>query len=242
MKNIEVDPDFQPPTLPVTEKAAEEVPEDLVIHYDFNDGARNLTKFDHNPELINAQLTEEDLPPTFGQAVQFGQEESRIQIGNTDGMPLVIDDFTVALWLRVKGNRADGYGILGSISDGKNLSLTGIGLRTLVQGNPEFLFYHRDAKYRYQGKTKLNDGKWHHLAVTKTGYLAQIYVNGQPEGKLGTIFTRTGSGTTSLSIGTFLDTGMANGAVDNFRLYKRKLSAEEILAIYEYERYIPVGL
>ena len=66
--------------------------------------------------------------------------------------------FSISLWLRIKGSRAEGYGILDSISSTASNSLTGIALHTLGQGRPgalEFLFYHRDAKYRFKGRKKL---------------------------------------------------------------------------------------
>jgi len=244
-KTLKIPAELLPPKPVATEKAAEEVPGDMLIHYDFNESTRNLSKKKHQPKLNSVTLTQEDLPPTFGRAIQFGEKESSIEITDSDELGLAHGDFSISLWLRVKGNRADGFGILDSVSSGKEMSLTGIGLRTLGSGKrgaPEFMFYHRDAKYRFQGKTKLNDGKWHHVAVTKAGYLAQIYVNGQPEGKMGSIYRRTGSGTTSLSLGKFIDTGLPNGALDNFRLYMRTLSPEEILAIYESERFIAPDL
>ena len=244
MKSIEVDDSLILKPLPQTESPAKSVPGDMIVHYNFDEGAKNLVGDKHSPNMVEANLTSEDLPLNFKQAVGLSDKDSRIEITGTDDLPLAEVDFCVSLWLRIKGSRADGFGILGSISDGKNLSHTGIGIRTHGQGNPgapEFLFYHRDAKYRFRGDTKLNTGEWHHLAVTKSGYLGQIYVNGQPEGKLGTIYRRTGDGTTSLSIGKFLDTGLPNGAVDNFRLYMRSLSPEEILAIYESERHIPIA-
>ena len=244
MKRIEIEDSFKTKPLSQTESPSESVPDDMIVHYTFDEGAKNLVSKKYSPNLIDAKLITEALPPNFIQAAGLGEKGSRIEISDTDELPLADGDFSVSLWLRFRGSRADGFGILGSISDGKNLSLTGIGIRTLGQGKPgapEFLFYHRDAKYRYRGVTKLNTGEWQHLAVTKTGYLGQIYVNGQPEGKLGTIYRRTGEGSTSLSIGKFLDTGLPNGAVDNFRLYLRTLSPEQILAIYESERHIPIA-
>ncbi|MEK9984547.1 MAG: LamG domain-containing protein, partial [Opitutae bacterium] len=114
-----------------------------------------------------------------------------------------------------------------------------IALHTLGQGSSgalEFLFYHRDAKYRFKGRKKVNDGIWHQVAVTKSGNLVQIYVDGQPDSTTASISRRSGFGFTPLVLGQFLDTGFPSGAMDNFRLYKRTLSPSEVLAVFESEK------
>ncbi|MBT6959233.1 MAG: LamG domain-containing protein [Opitutae bacterium] len=221
-----------------TEEPSRKVPSDLLVHYDFNGTSKNLADQKYEATFIKARLTDKNLPESFGKAVYLEAKDSFVEIKQSDSWNLAVEDFTISLWLRIKGSRTTGYGILDSISNQSSNSLTGIGLHTIGQGKPgaiEFLFYHRDARYRFRGWTPVNDGEWHHLAVTKSGHLVQMYVDGQPEGKLSSIFRRSGFGTTTLALGKFLDTGLPGGAIDNFRLYKRTLNPSEALAIYKTE-------
>ena len=242
MRGMDLPSEFKQLEPPPTEEPAEKVSNDLLVHYDFNGTSKNLADRKYEAQFLKARLTEKDVPESFDDAAFFEDKESAIEIKGSDTWNLSAEDFSISLWLRFKGSRAAGYGILDSISSTTSNSLTGIGLHTIGQGKAgaiEFLFYHRDAKYRFQGETPINNGKWHHIAVTKSGHLVQLYVSGQPEGKLRSIFRRTGYGNTTLALGKFLDTGLPSGAMDNFRLYKRTLSPAEILAIFEAESPTP---
>ena len=238
MPRNQIPTDFRQPQPEPTEEPTRKVPSDLLVHYDFNGTAKNLADRKYEAEFIKARLTDKNLPESFGKAAYLEAKDSFIEIKQSDTWNLSAEDFTISLWLRIKGSRTAGYGILDSISSTSSNSLTGIGLHTIGQGNPgaiEFLFYHRDARYRFQGRTPVNDGVWHHVAVTKSGHLVQLYVDGQPEGKFSSVFRRSGFGTTTLALGKFLDTGLPAGAIDNFRLYKRTLTPAGILAIHQAE-------
>jgi hypothetical protein len=243
MRQVTIPPEFTQPVLSATKSPAPEVPDDMAVFMDFNDGtARNLAGKKYTPALEGVGILPAEEGTGFQTSAKFKDVDSGMELDGSDKLDLAGKDFTVALWLQFKGARATGYGILDSLSEERDASLTGIGLRTIGQGKPgapEFNLYHRDAKYRFQGETPLNTGEWNHLAVTKSGYLAQIFVNGQPEGSLRTVFRRSGDDTTAnLTIGKFLDTGIPGGSIDNFRLYLRQLSPEEVLAVYKSE-YIP---
>lgn len=242
LKSVEMAEGLLPIEPGQTKAPSAEVPGDMAIFLDFNDGTPNnpAGKSQASPHEIDFIPADEH--SGFQTVASFKDVESGIEFTDSDNLGLAERDLSIALWLRVKGSRATGYGILDSLSNESENNLTGIGMRTIGQGRPgapEFHIYHRDAKYRFQGKTKLNTGEWNHVAVTKSGYLAQIFVNGQPEGKLRTIFRRSNEDTTTnLTLGNFLDTGIPGGAIDNFRLYLRQLSPEEILAVYKAE-YVP---
>ena len=95
----------------------------------------------------------------------------------------------------------------------------GIALHTGVRDVPEHwvFIYHRDAKYRFKGRKKVNDSMWHQVAVTKSGNLVQIWTVLH---STASVSRRSGFGFTPLVLGQFLDTGFPSGAMDNFRLYQ----------------------
>ena len=239
LRKIDLPPYAKPLQAAPTEQAADKAPSDLLVHYDFDGNAKNQADRKYEALFSDARFTEKSVPASFGKAAYFETKESFIQIKESETWNLCEADFSISLWLRIKGARAEGYGILDSTSSAASNSLTGIALHTLGQGRSgalEFLFYHRDAKYRFKGKTPVNDGDWHQVAVTKNGNLVQLYVDGQPDSATASVSRRSGFGFTPLLLGQFLDTGFPSGAMDNFRLYKRTLSPAEILAIFETEK------
>ena len=241
LKSVEIAEGMLPQAPGETKSPAPEVPGDMEAFLDFNDGtASDLAGKKHKTTAGEVDFLPAKEWTGFETVATFKDVESGIIFSDSDTWDLAKKDFSIALWLRVKGSRASGYGIFDSLSDERDASLTGIGLRTIGTGAPEFHVYHRDAKYRFKGKTKLNTGKWNHVAVTKSGYLGQIYVNGQPEDRVITVYYRSGDETAAnLTLGNFLDTGIPKGAIDNFRLYLRQLSPEEVLAIYDSEHVPP---
>ncbi len=239
LRKIDLPPYVKPTELAPTEEPAGKAPIDLLVHYDFNGSAENKADRKYEALFNNARFTDKNLPEGFEKAIFFEIKDSFIQIKESETWNLCEEDFSISLWLRIKGSRAEGYGILDSISSTASNSLTGIALHTLGQGSSgalEFLFYHRDAKYRFKGRKKVNDGIWHQVAVTKSGNLVQIYVDGQPDSTTASVSRRSGFGFTPLVLGQFLDTGFPSGAMDNFRLYKRTLSPSEVFAVFESEK------
>ncbi len=235
IRRVKIPAEFRQARLPRTEEPANSPPRDLLIHYKFNENTKNLADRKYGAEPTKASLSSRNVPESFEKALQFKDKDSNATIDGSEKWNLPAEDLTITLWLRIKGGRASGYGILDSFNGDAGTNLTGIGLHTVGIGKPgaiAFIFNHRDARYRYEGTTPVNDGEWHHVAVTKAGHLVQLYVNGQPEGGLRSVRRRTGWGKTPLILGKFMDSGLPGGAIDNFRLYKRALNPREILAIH----------
>jgi len=74
-------------------------------------------------------------------------------------------------------------------------------------------------------------GQWYHLAVTKTGTLFTIYVNGNAVGS--EISTPPiGAASAPLTIGEAEGLGYMQGRLDELTIYSRNLAPGEIQAIY----------
>jgi hypothetical protein len=87
----------------------------------------------------------------------------------------------------------------------------------------------------WTGASQIKDGKWHHLAGVRTGDTAHLYVDGrrekgEPTKAFGDVTNqeRMYIGRTSWC-GT---SGYLIGAVDEFRLYNRALTEQEVLVLY----------
>jgi len=92
------------------------------------------------------------------------------------------------------------------------------------------------AEQQINGNAALATGSWQHVAVTLSGNLGILYVNGVEVGRNSNMTLKPASlGNTNLnyigrsqySADPYLD-----GRVDNFRIYNRALSAAEISNLY----------
>jgi len=75
-------------------------------------------------------------------------------------------------------------------------------------------------------------GQWYHLAVTKTGTLFTIFLNGTGIGsEIST--SPIANPDAPLTIGQAEELGYMNGLLDEIAIYNRALSADELIAIFE---------
>jgi hypothetical protein len=86
------------------------------------------------------------------------------------------------------------------------------------------------------GTTNLNDGNWHHVAFTyDSSYNLRVFVDGEQENiATGTNVPFQNSSNIQVALG---DSRRFNGALANFRIYNRALSASEVLQNYQAEQY-----
>ncbi|MEK7951432.1 LamG-like jellyroll fold domain-containing protein [Luteolibacter soli] len=94
--------------------------------------------------------------------------------------------------------------------------------------------------------TALTVGTWAHVAVTRSGNTGTLYVNGVQVGQnTGMTLSPTSLGITTqnyLGKSQFAADPYLNGALDEFRIYSRALSAAEIAAAANPQPVIPTGL
>ena len=77
----------------------------------------------------------------------------------------------------------------------------------------------------------LNDLLWHHVAAVRSGRTASIYLDGELGAtKSNDLFAGDVSFGVNLTLGSLPGWGKLAGMLDEVRLYRRALSAEEITA------------
>ncbi len=145
----------------------------------------------------------------------------------------LLDDFTISFWLRTEQFRRglshwrEGHGLV----DGANYwSGAGFGLSVL---NGMLACGAGLADQTIASATAVDDGVWHHAAVTRDGPtgMVHVYVDGVPAvagagptGSLGTV--------SSLFLGAMrTDQNYFQGEMDDLRLYNRVLAPTEVRAL-----------
>lgn len=80
-----------------------------------------------------------------------------------------------------------------------------------------------------KGATPLSANVWHHLAVTSSGGVSKIYLNGTQTGPSGNGDSKT---TTGLGLAYGNGDNYFAGSIDDLRIYNRSLSAAEVQSLY----------
>ncbi|MEM2974451.1 MAG: DUF2341 domain-containing protein, partial [Candidatus Micrarchaeia archaeon] len=139
------------------------------------------------------------------------------------------DKITIEAWVKTSATSVNfGHGILGKGGDAYFFALADYSVDApratgwLRMGGWENL----------KGATVINDGQWHHIAMTYDGSQLKVYNNGVLDG------ARSLSGTFrvdhgQLALGEYNTGGPFPGSLDEVAIYNRALSAEEIAAHYQ---------
>ncbi len=142
--------------------------------------------------------------------------------------------FTIAFWAKInhteqnyaiayKGNVPNsGYG--GAWSFGAiAVHNGGPGIKFSVQNN-------QDAVYKQIGEYTWADNEWHHIVGIYNGAQAILYVDGVQRGSAPVNYTAYNR--SSINLGSYIEDSVFDGQLDDFRLYPRVLSEEEIKGLY----------
>ena len=172
-------------------------------------------------------------PGLVGQAFSFDGIDDTVSFGNTVGN-FGIKDFTIEFWVKTSSTRFEG--VLGKRPE------CGFGsffdLRIGVTGFLELSETVTGVNYNPLSTTvALNDGVFHHVAVTRKGNFVSIYIDGVLDVAGGTAGVTNiinaadfviGRSTCGPSDGTDFFTGL----LDEISLYERALSASEVKSIF----------
>jgi hypothetical protein len=79
----------------------------------------------------------------------------------------------------------------------------------------------------------VNDGKWHHVAVTGSGNLGTFYIDGQSSGTFAYSYVTDNSGSPFYA-GCYLGAGCFAGRIDELAVWNRALTATEIKNQFDY--------
>jgi hypothetical protein len=169
------------------------------------------------------------VPGLFGRAVHLDGTGQHVAL--LTGILWNMYDFTLSAW--VKLDAADGHIFDFGTGTRVNMYLTPSG----PAGTVRFAITTGGAtrEQRVDGTAALPTGRWTHVAVTKSALVATLYVNGLQVGQntnLGLYPARLGN-TPNNWIGRSQDTAdaFARGAIDDFRIDQRGLSAVELAGV-----------
>jgi hypothetical protein len=163
--------------------------------------------------------------------VDFGMAPGQVGAG----------DYTVSVWMQSTYSTASTAGdLLGNRNNGSAGPF--LGMRLNGNGTLAFEQYQNTAGLNGIGlgsaSVTVNDGQWHHVAITRSGTLVTLYVNGVAVNSGSSAATTNIVPTASFRLGRRLTSTFSNFyslplAFDNLRIYKgRALASCEIAALH----------
>jgi len=162
----------------------------------------------------------------LGQAMYFDGIDDGVLIGTSPAIDA--GDFTLSAWIKTRSTASAG-GVITNDSNGNGI----ISLR-VVSGNAfgQVRTISNTGLTSITG-TKVNDGNWHQIALTKSGTSVVLYRDGVSDGSGTTVAGDLQASDWYLGIRD----GLAHdfeGVIDDARIYDRALSGAEIATLYKY--------
>ncbi|MFC1742059.1 DUF2341 domain-containing protein, partial [Nanoarchaeota archaeon] len=106
-------------------------------------------------------------------------------------------------------------------------------------GGGQFLIINGSTNYSADSDGDVNDGEWHHLAVTYNGSTMSLYIDGVLNATNTSYSGDLPTNNDSVWIGRHYDpietTGYFNGTIDEVKIWNRSLTAEQIMLIWQNE-------
>ncbi|HEY8452761.1 MAG: LamG-like jellyroll fold domain-containing protein [Micromonosporaceae bacterium] len=168
----------------------------------------------------------------FGNALRLGGEEPNEYVTLPTGIVQGLTDFTIAAWVNPASTSQ-----WARIFDFGSGQATNMFLTVNAGSGPRFAITTSGAggEQRVNSSAgQLPTGQWTHIAITKTGTTATLYVNGEPVGTNPnmTLSPADLGATTQNWIGrSQYPDPLFNGAIDEFHIYDRGLTQAEIRSL-----------
>jgi len=208
----------------------------LAIYLPFDDGngkgAKDVTQYGNDAQFMGKSDIKW-VDGKFGGGIEL-DGQNYVDIPWTESIDVAEKSFSVEIWFKYAEESASG-----SLVWGYNVQA----------GNPQFWIRAEPGSNRIRGlihdktstsiiiqtKSPYNDGNWHHLAFVRDAKgedTLTVYIDGKVEdsqkGKIGSVTEGQKYG---IHLGQRVDgENKYKGALDEFRLWKRTLSASEIKA------------
>ena len=216
-------------------------PKGMIIHFSFDKDTikGNDVKDLSGNKPPNDGLIKGDVKPDkgkVGEGLKFpGVANSYISVRNHHYAKADTEEITLAAWVK-----ASGRGMIASW-DRSEFFRFGVGDDQL--GNNDFIAFDTCCGiHDWHGKIKITDNKWHHVVAQFERGKKRIYVDGKldadidaPHKIMGKVITRYGFVGIGSEAGAFdAATGPTwafNGIMDQFMLFHRALSEEEVITL-----------
>ena len=150
-----------------------------LLHFDEGDGkvAHDESGHGHHGRIHGAELAD----GKFGKALRFDGEKDYVTLGRRETLDFgKKTDFTVECWVRIEPDVPQGFYFI--VTNRLRVDMPGYSLLTHKYLHPIASVGDKvNSITPLSGRRKLNDGKWHHLALTADrGGMASLYVDGSP--------------------------------------------------------------
>jgi len=210
--------------------------------------ALDIAGYDNNATLSSPIV---NLSGRYGGGYEFdGTETKAFSVADADNLNLT--NFTISFWFRRKGDSCDGSCAFGGCysddvdvitakggggGDGGAIDsnwIIGINFSSTLVFCGE-----RDGgtDYFVGGLTAVNDDEWYHGVITNDGATVTVYLNGALENSAATGGTPD-TNVVDVGVGVGLEgasstvNGAFNGTIDEFRIWNKTLTADEIYHLY----------
>lgn len=178
--------------------------------------------------LLTCTLTAQT-QPQGNRGLYFDGIDDRVK-----SIPLNLNNFTITFWIKTKQTGGsstawqNGFGLVDAEdSGGPNDYGVALGSGKIVAGIGTNLPMPED--FSLASTISVNDGAWHHIAVTRAGNAMQIYIDGtlNVTGNANNVLGALGN--VAVTIGS-LQTGLNyfNGQIDEVRIYNSALGGTAI--------------
>jgi hypothetical protein len=135
-------------------------------------------------------------------------------------------NYTLCAWVRTTGGEADVIG--NGTSVGHFLLMV---YRGVVRGHQ----WTAQGAAVVDGKTRVNDGRWHHVAQVVDGDTLSLVVDGRPDGSMKILGAKTAAAS-GVTVGARGGESHFEGLLDEVCVFDRALGAEPIAAAFPAER------
>lgn len=175
--------------------------------------------------LFAAKLANAQAPP--GNALNFNPSAYNVVAAGTD-LPAMNGNFALEAWVRTTATVPNTIVVAVSSMDNFYLGIDNYA----ADGHQGQALFHIGSTF-ISSQTRIDDGRWHHIAGTVTSNVATVYVDGVAEG--------TGSGyytnypDQGLNVGSYGPYGGSNGwpgSIDEVRVWNIARSATDIKASF----------
>ncbi len=199
-------------------------------------------KLDGNVNDFTNTLTTTNVGITFSggryaQCGNFNGSSNYAQVTYNSAQDLANNPTTATAWIKTSTSFSSSAYIYGNIV----FSSSSFSSHSMyVNLNNKIVVFIRDASNNAASVTSsntINNGLWNHIAFTDDGTTLKLYINGVLDGSVSSSAVGNINTLATIQIGRYVrsnDTGSAffNGQIQKITLWKRALTASEILEMY----------
>ncbi|HLY75815.1 MAG TPA: LamG domain-containing protein, partial [Planctomycetota bacterium] len=204
---------------------------DLVAWWTFEEGSGDqvldATGKGHDAKLVgSAQWVEGKI----GGGMRFASPGPTLRVEDAPDLRIP-GDLTLALWMKKEGE-ADDWSCLVGKGEGpaRNYCLW-------VEAKTRMVMFqqHTEAWIQVKSNLGVTDGAWTHVAATVEGPKATLYINGVKDGEVMRP-QPVSTPASPLGMGWACDHATFRGVLDDVRIYRRALSADEVRGLVDQAR------